>query len=95
MSNFSFFHSVFFSFGELSAIYIKLKIVIGNLFHFGRVKNLSFGKVLKRINSLKFLLWTKGGKIILIILGIKSTKVPEYKKEKHSYKCPMATNLEI
>ena len=36
-SNFSFSHSVSFSFGEHSAIFIKLKIVICKLFQFGRV----------------------------------------------------------
>ena len=36
-SNFSFFHSVFYSFGKLFAIFIKLKIVICKPFEFGRV----------------------------------------------------------
>ena len=36
-SNFSFTHSVFYSFKELSAIYIKFKIVVCKLFQFGRV----------------------------------------------------------
>ena len=40
-SNFSFSHSVFYPYGELSTIFIKLEIVV---FQFGRVKNLSFGK---------------------------------------------------
>ena len=46
-SNFSFSHSVFNSFGELSAIFTKSEIVICKLFHFGkfviweRVKRLS------------------------------------------------------
>ena len=31
-SNFSFSHSVFYLFGELSAIFIKLKIVVCNFF---------------------------------------------------------------
>ena len=44
-SNFSFFHSVFYLFGELSAIFIKLKIVVCNLFQFGRV--------------LKFVVWER------------------------------------
>ena len=34
-SNLSFSHSVFYPFGELSAIFIKLKIVVCNLFEFG------------------------------------------------------------
>ena len=36
-SNFSFFHSVFYPFGVLSAILIKFEIVVCKLFHFGRV----------------------------------------------------------
>ena len=36
-SNFSFFHSVFYPFGELSAIFIKFEIVVCKLFQFGRV----------------------------------------------------------
>ena len=45
-SNFSFSRSVFHPFGELSAIYFKLEIVVCKLFQFGRVYNLSFGKEL-------------------------------------------------
>ena len=37
-SNFSFSHSVFDPFGELSTIIIKLKIVVCKLFQFGRVQ---------------------------------------------------------
>ena len=37
MSNFSFSHSIFYSFGELSAIFIKFEIVVCKLFHLGRV----------------------------------------------------------
>ena len=43
-SNFSFSSSVFYSFGKLSAIFIKFEIVVCKLFQFGRVTNLSFGK---------------------------------------------------
>ena len=58
-SNFSFFHIVFYPFGEqcfwsfwrtfcpfgeLSAIFIKFNIVVCKHFQFGRVRNLSFGK---------------------------------------------------
>ena len=43
-SNFSFSHIVFYPFGELSAIFVKFKIVVCKLFHFGRVQRLSFGK---------------------------------------------------
>ena len=44
-SNFSYSHSVLYTFGELSTIFIKLKIVFCKLFQFGRVQNLLFGKV--------------------------------------------------
>ena len=39
MSNFSFSHSVFYPFGELSVMFIKFKtkIVVCKLFHLGRV----------------------------------------------------------
>ena len=43
-SNFSFSHSVFYLFGELSAIFIKFKIVVCQCFELGRVRKLSFGK---------------------------------------------------
>ena len=43
-SNFSFFHSVFYPIGELSAIFIKVEILVCKLFQFGRVQNLSFRK---------------------------------------------------
>ena len=36
-SNFSFSHSVFYPLGDLSAFFIKLKIVVCKLFQFGRV----------------------------------------------------------
>ena len=42
--NFSFSHSVFYPFRELSAIFIKFENVVCNLFQFGTVQNLSFGK---------------------------------------------------
>ena len=48
-SNFSFSHSVFYPFKELSANFIKLKIVICKLFQFGSVRNLLFGKGLKYV----------------------------------------------
>ena len=47
MSNLSFSLSVFIPFGELSAIFIKFKIVICKLCQFGRVQSLLFGKGLK------------------------------------------------
>ena len=34
-SNFSFSHSVFYPFGDISAFFIELKIVVCNLFQFG------------------------------------------------------------
>ena len=43
-SNFSFSHTVFYPFRELSTIFINFKIVVCKLFQFGRVQNLSFGK---------------------------------------------------
>ena len=46
-SNFSFSHSVFYLFRELSAIIIKFEIVFCKLFQFGRVQSLPFGKRLK------------------------------------------------
>ena len=46
-SNFSFSRSVFYPFGELSVIFIKYKIVVCKLLHFGRVKNWLLGKGLK------------------------------------------------
>ena len=50
-SNFSFSHSVFYQSGELYAIFIKFKIVSCNLFQFGIVQNLSFGKGLNHVGS--------------------------------------------
>ena len=47
MSNFSFSHSVFSPFSELSAIFIRFEIVVCKLFQFGGVQNLSFGNGLK------------------------------------------------
>ena len=47
-SNFSFSHSVFYLFWGLSAIFIKFKIVVCQLFQFGRVWNMSSGKWLKK-----------------------------------------------
>ena len=36
-NNFSFSHSVFYPFGELSAIFIKIEIVVWKLFQFGSI----------------------------------------------------------
>ena len=51
-SNFIFSHSVFYPFGELSAIFIKLKIVVCKLFQYGRVQNLLCGKGLTLCHKL-------------------------------------------
>ena len=48
-SNFSFCHSAFYPFWDISAIFIKFEIVVCKLFEFGSVKNLSFGKGLIKI----------------------------------------------
>ena len=55
-SNFSFSHSVFYLFGELSAIFNELEIVVCKLFQFGRVQNFLFGKGLNSNSILKSLL---------------------------------------
>ena len=57
-SNFSFSHSVFYPFGELSAIFIKFEIVICKLFHVGSVENFSYGK------GLRSLTFTEAQKIV-------------------------------
>ena len=44
MSNFSFFHSVFYPFGVVSAIFIKFKIVVRNSFSLEESKIRSLGK---------------------------------------------------
>ena len=46
-SNFSFFHSVLYPFGELIDRLIKFIIVVCKLFQLGSVENLLFGKGLK------------------------------------------------
>ena len=48
-SNFSFCHSVFYPYRELSAIFIKLEFIACSFFQFRRVKNLPFGKELRNI----------------------------------------------
>ena len=53
-SIFSFSHSVFYPFEELSAIFIKFEIVVCKLFQFERVLNLSFGKGLNAFRSLRY-----------------------------------------
>ena len=49
-SNFSFSHSVFYLFVELSAIFIKSEFVVCKIFQFGRIYNLSFGEGLRRLS---------------------------------------------
>ena len=51
MNNFFFSHSVFYPNKELPAIFIKFEIVICQLFQFGRVLNLSFGKGLYKCQT--------------------------------------------
>ena len=51
MSNFSFSHSVFYPFGELSIVFIKFEIIVCNFFQLGRVLNLSFWKGLMKMGS--------------------------------------------
>ena len=48
-SNFSFTHSVFYPFRELSAIFIKFKIVVCKLFQFGQSKILLSGNGLNAL----------------------------------------------
>ena len=48
-SNFSLSHTVFYPFGELPTIFIKLKIVVCKLVSVRRVSNLLFGKGLSSI----------------------------------------------
>ena len=43
-TEFLIFHNVFYSFGELSAVFIKFEIVLCKLFQFRRAKNLPFGR---------------------------------------------------
>ena len=63
-SNFSFSLSVFYSLGELSAVFTKYEIVVCKVFEFGTVYNLLFGKGLRmtgdyepRIFRDQFWLW--------------------------------------
>ena len=51
MSNFSFFHSLFYLFREFSVLAIKFEIVVSKLLQLGRAYNLSFGKGLKRFQQ--------------------------------------------
>ena len=53
-SNFSFSNNVFYSFGGLLAIFIKLEIVVCKLYQIGRVESLLFGKGLTHYQMTKF-----------------------------------------
>ena len=50
MSNFSFFHRVFYPFGELSAIFIKFEIVICKLSQFGSLKFVVWERVKRTLS---------------------------------------------
>ena len=64
-SNFSFSHSVFYPLGELSSIFMKFEIVVCNLFQFGRVQNLLFGK---RLNGRQtHLLFTTQSRLLMTL----------------------------
>ena len=65
MSNFSFSHSVFYLFRELSAIFIKFKIVVCNLFTLDQSKILSSGNGLNSLQNNKILDWSKFKALIL------------------------------
>ena len=58
-TNFSFSHSVFHPFGELSATIIQFEIGVYKLFQSRRVEDLSLGKGLKIYNKMKInnILW--------------------------------------
>ena len=51
-SNFSFSHSVFYLVGELSAIFVKLKIVVCTLFQFGSLKFVIWERVKTNFQSI-------------------------------------------
>ena len=55
-NNFSFSHSVWYLFEELSAIFIRLKLLSANSLSFGKVLNLLFGKGLTNVTSSKAVL---------------------------------------
>ena len=56
MSDFSFPHSVFHSFGEHSAIFIKFEIVVCKLFQFGPVRNMVVWERVKYMNSTEIII---------------------------------------
>ena len=54
ISNFSFSHTAFYRFWELSIIFIKFKIVVCKFFHFGRVWNLLLGERVNLFSEIAF-----------------------------------------
>ena len=81
MSNFSFSHSVFYPFGELSARFINFKIVVCNLFQFGRVQTLSFGKGIRVIFKLRALFCNEGMPKTVLIKQIVLDRKPWEKRK--------------
>ena len=67
MSNFSFSHSVFYLSGELSAIFVKFRIVVCRRFEFGGVQNQSFGKGLNVVNNLEMNLAAVVGSVMHLV----------------------------
>ena len=76
-SNFSFSHSVFYSFGELDAIFIKFETVVCKLFWFGKVQNLLFGKELNDHKVTQYgkspFIWRKKLKSLISTLSVLSS----------------------
>ena len=68
-SNFSFSHSVFYLFGELSAIFTKFKIVVCKLFQIGSVYNLSSWKGVKKLKPLTLKKFAGLQKLCLVSWG--------------------------
>ena len=56
---FSVSHSVFYPFGELSAVLIKFEIVVCKLFQFGPVRNSVIWEGVNSLPNNKFLDWSK------------------------------------
>ena len=76
MSNFSFSHIVFYPFGELSAIFIKFKIVVCKLFWFGSLKFVLWERVKKMHLNLSFVLeqdTSKPQPSWLVVFGFNAT----------------------
>ena len=84
-SNFSFSHIVFYSFGELSAIFIKFEIVIRKLFQFGRVEFFSFGKGSKAYSYLCFLFSYKQSEIPRTCYTLELNSLPSQNYPRHAH----------